>query len=59
MSETDALVSHKLADLRRLGPRQTEFGGLLPRQQELIGRLERTMCEGFVSVQRDLLRNTG
>ncbi|MBO0902322.1 hypothetical protein [Jiella sonneratiae] len=54
MSEPDTVASHTLEYLRRLDRRQSEFSGLLLRQQQLIGRLERTMREGLVSVQRDL-----
>jgi hypothetical protein len=57
MSETDALAT--LTYLQRLDRRQRESGDLLLRQQERIGRPERTMRQGFLSAQRNLFENKG
>ena len=55
MSDTEAPTpanSHTLAYLRRLDKRQTQLLELVIRQQDLIGRLDRNMREGFESLQK-------
>lgn len=47
------VASHTLAYFRRLDRRMDELTDLVLRQQELIGRLDRDMREGFGIVQRD------
>ncbi len=56
MSETsrDALPSHTLAYLRQIDRRVQQLADLVIRQQDLIGRLDRDMREGFSVVQRDI-----
>ena len=57
MPETDAPSpdnNHTLAYLRRLEKRQEQLLQILVRQQELIGRLDRNISEGFASLEREL-----
>ena len=52
--ESGKVVDHTLEYLRRMDRRQSEFGEMLMRRQELLGRLDRDMREGFARVHRDL-----
>ena len=46
--------NHTLAYLRRLEQRHDQLLQILIRQQELVGRLDRNMSEGFASLEREL-----
>ncbi|KQT86253.1 hypothetical protein [Aurantimonas sp. Leaf443] len=55
MSGTETTTtSHMLALLRRFDLRQSQMLDLILRQQELLGRLERDMREGFDRIDRDV-----
>ena len=57
MSDTEAPTpanNHTLAYLRRLDKRQTQLLELVIRQQDLIGRLNRNMREGFEGLQKQM-----
>ncbi|BDA85069.1 hypothetical protein Sa4125_26110 [Aureimonas sp. SA4125] len=46
--------NHTLAYPRRLEQRHEQLLQILIRQQELVGRLDRNMSEGFASLEREL-----
>jgi hypothetical protein len=57
MSDTEApspINNHTLAYLRRLDQRQGRLLELFIRQQDLIGRLDRNMREGFETLQKQM-----